>query len=131
MDTVSLSKDMCRVDSQIFKWRPYFFIQIIVLAACLQKTGGFAHNWPLACPRAIQLLSHLHNWLNLVAVGFFLFTKLTTELAGLNLAQETIYNPFEGVSNQHNYRRCRRRHHLQSFVLMKSLNPLCGKNSVH
>ncbi len=25
-----------------------FFIQIIVLAACLQKTGSFASNWPLA-----------------------------------------------------------------------------------
>jgi hypothetical protein len=25
-----------------------FFYPIIVLAACLQKTGGFACNWPLA-----------------------------------------------------------------------------------
>jgi hypothetical protein len=25
-----------------------FFIQLIVLAECLQTTGGFAHNWPLA-----------------------------------------------------------------------------------
>jgi hypothetical protein len=25
-----------------------FFIQIIVLAACLQITGGFSRNWPLA-----------------------------------------------------------------------------------
>jgi hypothetical protein len=39
---------MCRVDSQIFKWPLHFLIQIIVLAACLQKTGGFARNWPLA-----------------------------------------------------------------------------------
>jgi hypothetical protein len=40
--------DMCRVDSPIFKWSPHFFIKIIVLAACLQKTGGFARKWPLA-----------------------------------------------------------------------------------
>ncbi len=26
----------------------YFLNQIIVLAACLLKTGGFARNWPLA-----------------------------------------------------------------------------------
>jgi hypothetical protein len=25
-----------------------FLIQILVLAACLQKTGGFARYWPLA-----------------------------------------------------------------------------------
>jgi hypothetical protein len=24
-----------------------FFIQTMVLAACLQNTGGFARNWPL------------------------------------------------------------------------------------
>jgi hypothetical protein len=33
---------MCRVDSQIFYWRLHFLIQIIVLAACLQNTAGFA-----------------------------------------------------------------------------------------
>ena len=44
----SFSEDMCRVDSQIFSWRLHYFIQIIVLAACLQKTGGFACKWPLA-----------------------------------------------------------------------------------
>jgi hypothetical protein len=27
---------------------PYFLIQIIVLAASFQKTGGFALFWPLA-----------------------------------------------------------------------------------
>jgi hypothetical protein len=39
---------MCRVDSQIFSWRLHFLFQKIVLAARLQKTGGFARNWPLA-----------------------------------------------------------------------------------
>ncbi len=43
-----LSKHMCGVDSQIFLKRLHFLIQIIVLAACLLKTGGFARNWPLA-----------------------------------------------------------------------------------
>ncbi len=38
---------MCRVYSQIFWWCHHISIQIIVLAACLQKTGGFACNWPL------------------------------------------------------------------------------------
>jgi hypothetical protein len=38
---------MCLVDSQIFSWRLHFLDQTIVLAACLQKTGGFARNWPL------------------------------------------------------------------------------------
>ncbi len=37
---------MCPVDSQIV--RLHFLILIIVLAACLQKTGGFACNWPPA-----------------------------------------------------------------------------------
>ncbi len=36
---------MCRVDSLIFEWRLHFLIQIIVLAACLQKTAGFARIW--------------------------------------------------------------------------------------
>ncbi len=45
---MALIKDMCHVDSQIFSWLLHFFIQIIVLAACLQTTGGFARNWPLA-----------------------------------------------------------------------------------
>jgi hypothetical protein len=39
---------MCRVDSPIFEWHLHFSIKIIVLAACLQNTGGFARNWPLA-----------------------------------------------------------------------------------
>jgi hypothetical protein len=39
---------MCRIDSQIFQWLLHFFIQIIVLAACLQESGGFASIWPLA-----------------------------------------------------------------------------------
>jgi hypothetical protein len=39
---------MCRVDSHIILWRLHFLIQIIVLAACLQTTGGFACNWPRA-----------------------------------------------------------------------------------
>jgi hypothetical protein len=34
--------------SWIFKWHLFFFIQIIVLATCLQKTGDFARHWPLA-----------------------------------------------------------------------------------
>jgi hypothetical protein len=33
-----LSKHMCRADSQIFYWRFHFLIQVIVLAACLQKS---------------------------------------------------------------------------------------------
>jgi hypothetical protein len=36
---------MCRVNSYSFNWRLNFLIKLIVLAACLQKTGGFA---PLA-----------------------------------------------------------------------------------
>ncbi len=39
---------ICRVDSQIFQWRHNFFIQINVLAACFQNTGGFALYWLLA-----------------------------------------------------------------------------------
>jgi hypothetical protein len=35
---------MCRVDSHIL----HFLIQLIVLAACLQKTSGCACSWPLA-----------------------------------------------------------------------------------
>jgi hypothetical protein len=42
--TLTLKKNL---DSQI-QQRPHFFIQIIVLAAFLQKTGGFARNWLLA-----------------------------------------------------------------------------------
>ncbi len=39
---------MCRVDSQTFYWRLHFVHQIIAFAPCLQKTGGFARNWPPA-----------------------------------------------------------------------------------
>jgi hypothetical protein len=52
---------MCRVDSQIFQWRPHFFIQIIVLAACLQKTGGFARNWLLAHAKFAAMWLAIHN----------------------------------------------------------------------
>jgi hypothetical protein len=46
-------KNRCCVDSSIFQWRLHFLILTIVLAACLQKTGGFAlysdrwqvHRW--------------------------------------------------------------------------------------
>jgi len=41
---IALSKGMFRVDSWIFQWRLNFLIKIIVLAACLQKTGSFACN---------------------------------------------------------------------------------------
>ncbi len=38
---------MCQADSRIFKLRLHLLIQIIALEACLQKTGGFARNWPI------------------------------------------------------------------------------------
>jgi hypothetical protein len=56
---------MCRESSQIFWWRLHFFIQIFVLAACLQKTGGFACNWPLASAKfAYVFLIFASVWLS-------------------------------------------------------------------
>jgi hypothetical protein len=50
-----------RVGSQTFEWFPHFLIQIIVLAACFQKTGGFACKWPpVACKNSMRLAaSHI------------------------------------------------------------------------
>ncbi len=38
VDRQALSKDMCHVDFQIFKWLLHFLIQIIVIAVCMQTT---------------------------------------------------------------------------------------------
>jgi hypothetical protein len=51
---------MCCVDSQIFQWHLHFLIKIIVLTACLQKTGSFARNWPLAHAKFVLSGRQLH-----------------------------------------------------------------------